>query len=152
MTMLFMLCLLEPVRVGDIEIGVPKAETIRVLIRRPDRFPEFAGGSWLQIMLPLTNKNANRKAVCTQWLYTPKKARLTDDLDNEYKMYVLPEGAEFSWGIDKEFRIPNDDTAYACLIFEAPIPKATKLTLELSAENIGGKGKFKIVIPAAAWK
>ncbi len=152
MTALLFMVLLDPVRVGDIEVGKPKAELIRIAIKKPERLPEYAGGAWLRIYLPLRNRNEDRKAVCTQWLFKPNTAKLTDDLGNEYKMYVLPTGADFVDTIDPEIRIPNDDDGFACLLFESPIPKAGKLTLELAGENIGGKGKFKVVIPASAWK
>lgn len=101
----------------------------------------------LNIIVGVSNSNPARTIGFVGWSTERGGAKLTDELGNSYRQVTFGVG-RIVVGSTESATLYADSMAQDVIVFERPVPAAKILTLQLSAENFGGKGSIKGRIPA----
>jgi hypothetical protein len=141
-----------PISIGNVELEVTEAKIgkISLVSEFNDRVSETPEEYFL-IRLRIKNNDINKKINYRSWMgdfanLSGVTASLTDEHGNKYKFITTPstfkiEGTEGNGSI-----YPQKDIQDA-VVFEQPVPTATKFFLTLSATGCDEKGEFLFEVP-----
>jgi len=140
----------QAVRQGHMQIKIKKCAFGKVAVASVMDESE-SKGSLLAITLDITNLSETKKVTYRTWRggdFVIKRdyATLTDSFGNSYQRITFGFSTKPKGAVASESVYPAK-TIQDVLVFEAPIEKAEHLRLELPAENVGGKGMFRLQIP-----
>jgi hypothetical protein len=144
-----------PVKVGDVEVIV-KAVSVGKLTLQSDTGLKARRetGPYLIVNLSLRNLSETKKIDYAAWAadypneFEPVTAVVVDELGNSYK--IIPKsGIDMAPGaVHGSAVIYPGKTITDVLLFQVPVDIATRLTLELSGQNVGAGMRMKFRFPA----
>ncbi len=105
--------------------------------------------SYLMVRVRVKNESETKKVDYKTWMAS-LATKLSDEHNNSYKRAPVaeqePAGVLVEGQVVEKSILPGEVTE-DLLTFEAPIDRATELTLELPAQNVGGDGVLRFSLP-----
>lgn len=90
----------------------------------------------LAIRLAIANKGEGKRVTYRAWDAFGSDPKLTDEHGNNYARALGP--TQYAEGYTPSATLNAGEKIGDIIVFEAPVPQATKLFLSLPAENVGG--------------
>lgn len=141
-----------PVKLGDVEVRVASATVGKVALTEFGEEGKKSVDTFLSITLDIKNLSETKKLNYKTWgagaMFSGPNASLNDNFENHYKAVTFGVTKEISGSVSNSSVYPGKSIT-DIIVFEEPIEKAEYLNLELSADQIGGEGVFRIRIPTS---
>jgi hypothetical protein len=139
------------IRFGDIVVTATKVAVGPVRVKTGMGDARDTDNSYFVVYLTIANNSDGRKVTYRSWsgadfAFGRDYASLSDELGNTYKRVTFGIVSDVV-GATKTASIYPGKQITDVLVFEPPIDKATKLTLELPGNNVGDSETVKIEIP-----
>ena len=141
-----------PITLGRVTLDVTEAKIGKVPYVGPlTDSVSFSKEDYLLIRVKIRNNDPNRKIDYRSWSNTLAslagiEATLSDEFGNKYKYVRNPAAFEIQDTAGGESIYPQKEIRDA-VVFETPVPNATKFFLTLSAVGCEEKGEFQFEIP-----
>jgi hypothetical protein len=141
-------------KVGAVEARVAGVAVTRVPITDVDGIEKESPVAVLAVWVEVRTQNNPRPPELRRWQDSlGQYCELTTARGGKLGRGLLGPGATLRTGLPYKQPLPADGTPRIdVLVFASPPDEAGELQLTLDAERVGETGKFKLAIPASAWK